>query len=320
MATHLDERRLRTAVYRIARVYLEVERGLRPPDHLKRILGRKEYERHRREPMEIRHHGAGPVIPDDVRGIRIDRSVGGHITASVNAREIGDRWGALTVHLKERRDGWVIDHLDRLHRRGLDAEQKPTTVEPLDLEGRTAYVAEELRLVSSARRGTKQRLDDLIASASSDNATRQLRDQLKVWTERQTELERELTELRERAEIHRSFGSPGVPERSVERGEPGLDRVAERLSRVLGPPPRDPEAKRIWDAAYDRVVQYRELWQLDDAATLLGEPEYEGQQRHRQEVIEHLKEAALMIPRRDLARGVTFRRGSIEGPGLDIEF
>ena len=321
MATQLDERRLRTVVYRIARLYLEVERGLRPPDHLKRILGRKEYGRHRREPMETRHHGAGPVIPDDIRGIRIDRNTNGHITASVTAREKGDRWGAITMHLKERREGWVVDHLDRIHRRGLEAEQNPTTVEPLDFDRRAAYVAEELRLVTSARRSAEQRLDDLTASTVADATTmRPLRNQLALWTERQAGLEDELTQLRERADIHRRLGSPSLPHPSVEPGDPSPDPVADRLSRVLGPPPRDPDAKAIWDAAYGHVSEYRNLWHVEDNVTLLGDlPQYEGQQRHRQEVIEHLKEAALMIPPPDLAPEAGFRRDGIDGPELSIE-
>lgn len=292
-----DERRLRTAVLHVARVYLEVERGLRSPDHLARILARREYQRHRREPMETRHPGTGPVVPDDIGQMHLDRSVPGQVTASVNTREAGDRWGALTIHFRQRREGWVVDHLQRLPRRGLQAVQKPTTVSPDGFADRVRQVEEELRMARSARRGVQARLDDLLAGGDSGFpeplSESQLRDQVGRWSDQEVELGRELIALDRRRQLHERLGlSPAVPE-DQPLLEPAADAVTQRLERVLGPRPEDPDGRQLWDAAHEEVRTYRRFWDVDDTRSLLGgQPTVEWQQRHRGHVVDLLRSTA----------------------------
>lgn len=292
-----NERKLRAAVVHVARVYVEVERGLRSPDHLERILARREYQRHRREPPETRHPGTGPVVPDDIGQVHLDRSVPGQVTASVNTRETGDRWGALTIHFRERREGWVVDHLQRLPRRGLEAEQKPTTIDPNGFTDRMREVEQELRLVSSARRGVQARLDDLLSRGDSalpePPDARQLRDQLTHWTNHEAELERELAGLDRRRELHERLGlSPAYPGGGP-LPEPAENSVTQRLDRVLGSRPDDPEDRQLWDAAHEEVRAYRRFWDIDDTRSLLGrQPTVEWQQRHRAHVVDLLRSTA----------------------------
>lgn len=293
------ERDLRAAVYGIARMYLEVERGLRPPDHLRRILAPSEYRRHRDQPMETRHPRAGPVMPDDIGGMQIERSLRGQVAATVTTREFGDRWGALTIHFKEQPDGWVVDSLERLHRRGLDVEQRPTRPDPEADDKRIRLVTMELRSVASARRATEVRLGELMASdvepSSSDLASaEQLREQAGRWVSREHELYRELDALTRTRELRDRFvdgSTPSPPEQDT--AAPTPNPVAERLERVLGERPESPEARQLWDEAREAVQSYRELWDVDDTSTLLGpEPDYAGQRRDRERVVSLLRRNA----------------------------
>jgi hypothetical protein len=67
------DRQVRAQIYKIVRVYLEIERGLRPPDQLEKYLTPAEYRRHRRCPQPPASRPREAVLPTDVGRIRLDR-------------------------------------------------------------------------------------------------------------------------------------------------------------------------------------------------------------------------------------------------------
>jgi hypothetical protein len=74
---------VRAQIYKIVRVYLEIERGLRPPEQLENYLTPAEYRRHRRRPQPPASRPREAVLPTDVGRIRLDRHLPGQITATI---------------------------------------------------------------------------------------------------------------------------------------------------------------------------------------------------------------------------------------------
>lgn len=328
MATGTDQptdEQLRAAVSRIARIYLEVERGLRSPDHLKPLMGTRAYDQLRRDPMETRHPGVGPVVPADLGRIVIDRNLPRQVTATVATREFDDRWGGLVIHLQQRRDGWVVDALDRLHRRGLEAEQRPTTVASGDVTERIRIVEQERRLVQGAHGATVSRLDDLDRDLDLDDdhreqQRRELLKQADRWQSRLDELDMELDELTTTAALHRRYGSP---QRATSDTDLWTRRLIESRDRVLGdePDPSRQTAHELWNAAVVEIEAYRTRWDITDETSLLGaEPSHELQARDRQRLVTLLSEVADDLhTERDQQHGLGCQHGiGPDGTALDL--
>lgn len=81
-ASHPTDRQVRAEVYKIVRAYLEIERGLRPPEQLERYLTPAEYRRHRQHPPDQTIRTGQAVLPTDIRRIHLDRHLPGQITAT----------------------------------------------------------------------------------------------------------------------------------------------------------------------------------------------------------------------------------------------
>lgn len=109
----MTPRQLRAVVHQIAHVYLEVERGLRPPDHLRRFLTVDEYARHRT--TQLAYTGpAGPVRSDEIGRIHLSQFQADRVHGSVQVRRGENETSALIVDLQHSDSGWKVDTLGRL--------------------------------------------------------------------------------------------------------------------------------------------------------------------------------------------------------------
>jgi hypothetical protein len=130
------DRRIRADVYRITRLYLEVERACRPPDVLEQFLTPAEYRRHRSRPRHPASHTREAVLPSDIGRIHLDRHLPGQITATIPTRESGERWGALVLHFARHTGRWRIDQLERLTRPTVARDAPTAPAAPTELDTR----------------------------------------------------------------------------------------------------------------------------------------------------------------------------------------
>jgi len=107
------DRQLADMVNYLARLCLEVERGLRPPAQIKQYMSPS---------MALRFDGfvtlgrfrGGPVQPADVGQAHVARQRDGSVIASVVTRTEGPRWGALSFRLQPQEGLWRIADARRL--------------------------------------------------------------------------------------------------------------------------------------------------------------------------------------------------------------
>lgn len=301
------DRELGTLLYRIAHTYLEVERGMRPPQHLQRLLTIAEYYRHRQQPAQDRLPAAGPVVPTDIGQIRFDRTLRGDVAAVVPTREVSQRWGALTIQLRKTPNGWLVSHLQRVQRRTLTREADSPIPEPEDITQRIQRVEDERGLVESAHQAVKARLADLRNGRQDKGASQpELSQQEQVWARRIKELDHELVQLRRRVQFREALDRPNDTSGSRSCHDP-VDEVDKRLAKILGPVPNGLEGQDVWTAARQEVVSYRRRWSIDDRSTLLGpEAQDVDQRRDRAQVAAFLRAAARALhrnrPHKHLAR------------------
>ena len=107
------DRELGDMVRYFARVCLEVERGLRSPDQLDRIMKPSIATRLVKSP-KLGHYRDGPVRPGDLGPPRIERTERGPVHASITTRTEGGRWGALILQLEEHRARWRVADMQRV--------------------------------------------------------------------------------------------------------------------------------------------------------------------------------------------------------------
>ncbi len=103
----------RAALY-VARLTLEIKRGLRPPGHLQGLLGDGLLSVKWRRVRPVGGTPAGPVTPADI-GTPVVSAAGDRADASVPINLGGDHgWAALTVRLQRVQERWTITDLTLL--------------------------------------------------------------------------------------------------------------------------------------------------------------------------------------------------------------
>lgn len=110
------DRQLSDIVRYLARLCLEAERGLRPRDHLRRLMEPGDALRSRLLVTLGRFDG-GPIRPADVGPAHVTRRSDGSVLASVVTRTEGNRWGALTLRLRPHDGRYLISDMHRLQAR-----------------------------------------------------------------------------------------------------------------------------------------------------------------------------------------------------------
>ena len=317
------DQQLRRVAYSIARMFMEIERGLRPPEHIERVLTKPAYRRFRRMPVPQRFPNSGPVLPTDIRGIHVSRHLPGQVTASMTCREQDDRWGAIVLHLRApRRPGemWKADQLERLVRSRHELGRDPEIESPPDLSERIRLVDGERTLAKGARRAAATRLKELRqlpADEQDKPAMTALRQQQKFWSAKVKEFDDEMLGLKQTQQLREHLGLLDVDGQTAKLSP-------EKLERVLGPKPTDGRRARLWQMAADDVQGYRERWDVRDTHVALGgEPEDPEQRRDRERVAELLRTVAPQL-RREVGAERSLEMASVrrdrQERGVGIEF
>jgi len=304
------EQELRAVLYRIAQTYLEVERGLRPPEHLKAFLTPREYMRHRAQPRPL-HPPAGPVQHRDLGRMHLERPAREQITASVIVRQPGDRWGVLVVHLRDTGTGWKVDQLERLER--TPRALSPREVQPPesdDIDDRIRYVESERRVVNAARVASSTWLDELEQASERDGhhaeRVRQVRDQLGTWTRRAHDLDRELQTLTRTRALRAPWG---LSEGDGSRTQASIRDPLAPIRMLLGDRPEGGLSGVTWDEAAAELVRYRKRWQIADHEVPLGRSTDDPDQvRDRQRLIRQLRTVVRLRQERGCAEDVAAER------------
>lgn len=200
----LSDDQLRTVVGYVARVCLEVERGLRPPGHLHRLCAPRADHLRRIQPGRFR---GGAVVARDIGPPEISRLSDGHVLATIVTRTEGSRWGALTLRLRAEQGRWYVADLQRLLAAAHYRTAPQRDVPEVPLETRIRQVAEEHRVVAAALTATQRRAQDL---GTGTPGSAEVRRQAQRWSSLATELDRELRTLKNR----RAVSSVSPPVRS----------------------------------------------------------------------------------------------------------
>jgi hypothetical protein len=281
--------RIRADVYRLTRLYLEIERGSRPPDALEQFLTPAEYRRHRSRPQPPTSCTREPVPPTDIGRIHLDRHLPGQITATIPTRENGERWGALVLHFARTHTGrWRIDQLERLTRPTVARDAPTAPPAPTDLDTRIQAIEEERGAVDAAHRATTTRLRELRRAGADRDQTRDLRAQQKVWKRLRGELDTELADLRHTRELRVALA--GIDQRPL-RHPTELDDT--QLERLLGAVPDHEWRRGLRDGLIEEIHTYRRRWNVTDPRNVLGpQPADPDHQHDRDELADTLRAAA----------------------------
>lgn len=271
---------LRAVVYRIAVTYLEVERGLRPPDQLRTFLSPAEYRRHRIT-RRGQHAASRPVRPTDVRKVRLDAATRDRVNASVLVRRDDDRWSSLLVDLRQTGHGWTVDRLDRLERL-LPREPHHVEIDEEAIDRRRRFVEAEQRAVEAATTAASRRYERL--PDKRVRGAKALRDDRDRWRARLEELQAE------GALLNRGRQADHGPARESPDGEHPRARSA--VEATLGPRPGEPDRAQMWDRAEQALAAYAERWDLNPSNALLRGACIDAQEAERRTLLQVVARAA----------------------------
>jgi len=142
----------------VAKTCLEIERGLRPPDHLRTFLHPATAE-HRQASLKTGHFRGGPAVRQDIGPPHLSRLSPRHAVVTIVTRTEGRRWGALALQFRIHHIKWYVTRLERLlaaahYRSG------PVRAAPIDvsLDDHIRLATNERRLIDAALAATEQRL------------------------------------------------------------------------------------------------------------------------------------------------------------------
>lgn len=186
----------------LARACLEMERGLRPAEHLRRFMHPSTAHRWP-QPGRIGRFGGGPVQPQDLGPPQVSRLTDGHAMAIITTRTEEDRWGALTLQLRAHAGRWHLVDLQRLLPAAHYHARPPTPLSPaVPLDERIGRIQEERQLAAAAHTAATRRLAEL---APDDPRYGMAGDLVRSWRRTVSQLDRELVELRTREQNRQSL-------------------------------------------------------------------------------------------------------------------
>jgi hypothetical protein len=283
VAQQPTDQQVAAIVRHLARKQLEIERGLRPPEHLAPHLTPAAYRLMRLRPREHFPRG-GPVHPKDLSGVRLSRYPDGHVYATVSTREQDDRWGAITMQLKLGPDGrFVVSELERVRPRPM--ERETSQEQHQDLEQQIGRADDERRLTEAALRAEEKRL-----SLTDQGAVRaEAKDLVSAYESRLSDLDTELRDLRARQQARAAV--------SAHEAREGLTSPPAYITKLLGERPSDEGRIGLWQAARDAIEEYRAHWSIDGETAFGRQPEDENQSRHREEAIQFVRAIAPQLHR-----------------------
>lgn len=275
MAQQPTDQQVAAIVRHLARKQLEIERGLRPPEHMAQHLTPAAYRLMRLRPREHFPRG-GPVHPKDLSGVNLTRYPDGHVYATLSTREQDDRWGAITMQLQPGPDGrFVVTELERVRPRPMQRETPQELHQDLDQQIRRAE--DELRLTEAAVRAEQKRL----ASTDKQAARAEARDLVSAYESRLSDLDAELQDLRARQQTRAAVAAHEARESTA--------RPPTYITKLLGERPADEGRLGLWCAARDAIEEYRAHWSIDGDTAFGRQPEDKNQSRHREEAIQFVR-------------------------------
>lgn len=199
---------LETIVRHLAKLHLEIERGVRDPHHLTRLMS---------PPAELlwlrtRERGlpmpGGPARDADVGPVHLRRDAEGVVYATTTTPTRRDRWGALTFVLQADSRTVSIRQATRLHA-GLDYG-RAVSVDDDRLHDRLGQAMDERRLVRAALEAAQV--------ADGEHGRHRSETGPDTWRTVLDQLDTEITTLM-RTDVHRHFHvePPSTPVRSRAR-------------------------------------------------------------------------------------------------------
>jgi len=273
---------LRAVVYKIAKTYLEVERGLRPPDQLAAFLHPAEYRRHRL-PRREQSASSGTVRPTDIGRVRVDAGAPDRVNASVFVRRDDDRWSALLVDLKQTGGGWQVTRLDRLERL-VGGEPRHVEIDEHAHGRRRRFVEHERRAVEAVSKVAAQRYERVPDKRRRE--VKAMRGERDRWRERLEELQAEATSLDQRQLLEGLVPIGELPDRDEPTG------AESSVERILGARPDEPHPADAWDRAKEALKAYESRWELDSPTALLRSASLDVQESDRRDLLRILAKAA----------------------------
>ena len=248
---------------RIAHLYLEVERGLRPPTHLRRIMSPQAYGAQQR-PEASRVMYGRPVTSADIGSVMITRASDNRVHAAVVARHGGDRWGAVVMELGRVRGRWIVTELTRAQDRNLVRHAVARKADAHDIEAKLRAALADRRLVRGA-----------LGAATGDARA--------VWSAQARALDEEIADLVIQSQARRrgdtypaAFDGP----------------ASAHVTRLVGTPPAGEQQRSWWTEAAVAISEYRRRWELTDDVEGLGpRPTTPEKKRHWQDTMAVVGEA-----------------------------
>ncbi len=191
---------MRVYARQIAVWTLEIERGLRPRDQLRRLTDVKDPDIWN-ERINIGNFSGGPVPDTDVKTPRLSRTSRDEIIVNVTTKTTAERSGALTFKLSHRNGTWRLVDMERVrargeYRSGPDADPR----QGLPPEVRYRRASSERDLVDGALAAITRQQP--VASAARQP---QLKGAAQALTNRRGALSLEIKALDEQRTIHASF-------------------------------------------------------------------------------------------------------------------
>lgn len=168
MATQFTDDQLRQIAEFIARRYLEVERGIRPRQSLRRYLSPDAYARQTFEGA-ARFGSGGVVRQTDLGQMVFQRLQPDLVHIAIPARQEGDRWGALVMEMHADPKGvWRVTELTRAQDRNVVREQPLRPASEVDAD----WEATQFRRTLNEARVAVRVAADRYTAARRELATR----------------------------------------------------------------------------------------------------------------------------------------------------
>lgn len=187
-----DEQLERFAAF-LSKVTLEIERDLRKPELLLEVMPTRTWEQWQRGRLPGKFHG-GPVMDADIGTPRIERLSDTRAIANVVTRTDAERWGALTIKLDASSGRWRAASIQRLYAaRHYRTGPYPPVVE-VPVEQRIATAVQDRERAGAALHASQRRQADLPPRTAAHREAKRMTD---TWSKIVTDLDRELTALRQ---------------------------------------------------------------------------------------------------------------------------
>lgn len=175
----------------LARVTLEIERDLRPPEQLLRFMPTRAWQQWQQARLPGRFAG-GPVHRSDIGRARIERLDTRRALVNVVTRTDTERWGALTMRLDATNGRWQAASLQRLYAARHYRTGAIRPIVPVSIERRLAIATTDRQQAAAALAAVTRRASELPKGSDGHRHTSSLST---TWKRIIDDLDREISTL-----------------------------------------------------------------------------------------------------------------------------